>query len=314
MNTTAALGRSGKTENSSNWTDVMPVQTVINMAIERVNVAIRAFRPVWVSAGLSGGHDSITATWIASQSSGFNSALHIDTGVGLKATEDFVSSLCATQRWPLEVFKALENTQGDGKPDPMDYFALVEKHGFPGPGQHRTMYIKLKERAIRRWVRAHKKKQSREKLLLVSGARSQESARRASENASNVTEGRWDESLPIYWCNPVYDLSKLDCTRIMEHAKLPRSPVVDFIHKSGECLCGCFGKPGELKETAMWFPNDPTVTRILEANKRHCLNGSHGWGERPTKKCAIGATGPMCSSCDSAALASLSIHPPAQTK
>lgn len=301
--TSSALGRSGKRE-AVNITDRVSAEAAIDIARLRVVSAIKDVWPVWVSAGLSGGHDSVTATYIASLASDFNSAFHIATGVGLQATEDYVSSLCKNQRWPLEVFKAVENTQGCGKSDPMDYFALVEKHGFPGPGQHRTMYIKLKERAVRRWVRAHKKKHSREVLMLVSGARRQESARRGSINGSNVTDARWDDSLPVYWVNPLWDFSKLDCTRIMEHAKLPRSPVVDFIHKSGECLCGCFGKPGELKETAMWFPSDPTVIRLLEANKRHCLTRGWGWSDRPVKKCAaIGETGPMCSSCDAARLA-----------
>ncbi len=221
--TPSALGRSGKTE-TVNVTDRMSAEAAADMARLRVRSAIKDVGPVWVSAGLSGGHDSVTATYVASLAAGFCSAFHIDTGVGLKATEDYVAAICQNQRWTLEVFKAMENTQGNGKPDPMDYFALIEKHGFPGPGQHRTMYIKLKERAIRRWVRAHKKKHSRQVLLLVSGARRQESARRSSVNASDVTDGRWDDSLPVYWCNPLWDFSKLDCTRIMEHAKLPRSP------------------------------------------------------------------------------------------
>jgi len=33
----------------------------------------------------------------------------------------------------------------------------------------------------------------------------------------------------------------------MADNNLKRNEVVDLIHKSGECLCGAFAKPGELK-------------------------------------------------------------------
>lgn len=289
------LGRSGKTDDKVNVTDSMTVEDTIRLAIARVNQVVNQYHPVWVSAGLSGGHDSITATWIASRSAHFKSALHINTGVGLQATEDFVKRLCAGPGWPLEVFSAMENVRWDGTPDPMDYFALCEEHGFPGPGQHGTQYIKLKQRQIGRFCAAHKRRFSKELVMIVSGARRQESPRRTSKEQSDVSLFRRDESYSVLWCNPLFDFSKLDCSRIMKHAGLPRSPVVDLIHKSGECLCGAFGSQAELKETAFWFPKDPTILRIQEMEPRLRCKFGWGWGERPDRKAA--KTGPMCSSC-----------------
>lgn len=294
----SSLGRSGKTEDIINLSDSKSVENLIAMAVARVNAATEIYTPRWMSGALSGGHDSITACYIASLAMGFRGCFHCNTGVGLKATENFVESFCETLNWHLEIFSAMENEQATGKPDPMDYFALVEKHGFPGPGQHGTMYIKLKERQIRRFVRKHKTKM-RDRIMLVSGARRQESPIRSV--VGRVEEHRREGAL--CWVNPLFDFSKLDCARIMEHAKLPRSPVVDLIHKSGECLCGCFRKDNELAETTLWFRDDPTMIRLNEAHARHKACGRHGWGERPAKKGRKGPKpGQMCSSCTQGAV------------
>lgn len=264
------------------------------MAVARVNAISAIYKPVYMAGGLSGGHDSITACYIASLSNGFRGQFHCDTGVGLKATELFVTGLCAKMRWPLEVYRALDNTKSDGTPDPMDYFAMLEKAGFPGPGTHWMMYVKLKERQILRWVRDHKTKR-KDRIMIVTGARRQESKIRSQDG--RVEEHRREGAL--VWCNPIFDFSKLDCTRIMEYANLPRSPVVDLIHKSGECLCGAFGKDGELSETAFWFPNDPCVLRLVEADKRLKVTMGWGWGGRPPRKgSCVKTSGPMCASCD----------------
>jgi 3'-phosphoadenosine 5'-phosphosulfate sulfotransferase (PAPS reductase)/FAD synthetase len=277
----------------------MTVKDAVALAVSRVADAYRLYKPVRVSAGLSGGHDSITATYIASLFSPFHSAFHIDTGVGLRATEDFVLNACEKMGWELEVYRALENTKNDGTPDPQDYFELVEERGFPGPAMHFKMYQRLKERQIYRWCRAHKKFRSRQVLMLVSGRRSQESARRMGKVTG--PHERMKKGPAVVWANPVYDFSKLDCSRIMEFAGLPRSPVVDLVHKSGECYCGAFAKPGELAETTLWFPNDPTVVRLNAVSKRMTEERGWGWGGRPPKAgCLVKGAGPMCASCDAA--------------
>ncbi len=283
---------------SVHLTDRMPVEDLIAIGVQRVNEVVAAHRVAYVGCGLSGGNDSAAASCIAIRSERFGSMLHIATGVGLGATEDHVKALCENQGWPLEIYRALENSKRDGTPDPMDYFALVEKHGFPGPSQHRTMYIKLKQRQLARFCRDHKTYRSREVVVMVSGARRQESARRSSLLGSNVSLTRRDDSYSILWVNPLFDASKLDCARIIEHLNLPKSPVHALIHKSGECLCGCFAKPDELKETSFWYPGDPTVKRINELHARFTAEGKPGWGGPRNRRCALKATGPMCSSCD----------------
>ena len=52
------------------------------------------------------------------------------------------------------------------------------------------------------------------------------------------------------------------------HYGVPRNPVVDLIHKSGECLCGAFAKPNELREIEYWYPEVGKRIRDLEAKVR----------------------------------------------
>jgi len=196
-------------------------------------------------------------------------------------------------RWPLEVFKAMENERHTGEKDPQDYFQMIEERGFPGPGMHWKMYQRLKQRQIERFCRAHKKYKSRQVVMIVSGRRKQESARRGQKVLGpHEREGR------VIWSNPLWDFSKLDCARIMEFVGLKRSPVVDLIHKSGECLCGAFGSQNELKETAMWFREDPTIKRIAACEERLRCKFGWGWGEGPGHDEEQPETGAMCSSCD----------------
>jgi hypothetical protein len=49
---------------------------------------------------------------------------------------------------------------------------------------------------------------------------------------------------------------------------------------SGECLCGAFAKPGELKEIETWFPE--TGKRIRELERKVAAAGfPWGWEESP---------------------------------
>lgn len=288
-----------KTDNSVHVTDKLGVEGALKLADERLREAVDYYKPVWLSGGLSGGNDSIAATYIASRHPQFRSAFHIDTGVGLRATEDFVAELCPKMGWPLEVYKALENVRADGTPDPQDYFAMVEERGFPGPAMHWKMYQRLKERQIYRWCRDHKKFHSRQLLMLVSGRRTQESKRR--ERTVVGPHERPKKGPAVAWANPAYDFSKLDCRRVAESREIPESPVYKFIHKSGECLCGAFGTEEELRETAAWFPNDPTVIRLLATHERMKKERGWGWGGRPPgtgRQCKIKKAGPMCAACD----------------
>lgn len=267
---------------------------LIARAKARIEEAINQWNPVEVFGMFSGGHDSLTATYIASLVPEFTGAAHINTGIGVPQTREFVIETCARQGWPFYHYKATENVTAKGKPDPQVYADLVRERGFPGPGHHTKMYNRLKERQIRRLVRDHKTKWN-DKIMLIAGCRSQESQRRMRN-----TEPVQKEAARI-WVNPIHDFSKTDCGRVIAYAGLQRSPVVDRIHKSGECLCGAFAEPGELAELEMWYPEVAAEIKALQAE----VQPKFGWGwegqppKCPKKRIAQSAQleMPLCHNC-----------------
>lgn len=245
----------------------------LRRAVSYVDAAIERYKPVATFALFSGGHDSLSATYVAMQSKRVDAVAHINTGIGVEQTREFVRATCKRYGWPLKEYYAKDLGQ--------DYEELVVKWGFPGPGHHGKMYNRLKERCIRQLVREHKKKYSREKVMLISGCRQQESTRRMRHTEREQVDGS------RIWVAPIYDWSKHDTSDLIAQYGLPRNTVVDLIHKSGECLCGAFAKPGELEELRAWFPG--TARYIDELEKRVKAAGhSWGWEQKPPKKCNKG--------------------------
>lgn len=248
----------------------------IAMATERINSAIERHNPIAVFGLYSGGHDSFSACYCASMANRFDGCAHFHTGIGIEATRDHVRETCTDRGWPLHEYKAMENAKADGTPDPMDYEAMVLKDGFPGPAAHRFMYIKLKERSVKRFERDQKATTKRP-ILFISGARMQESERRMG-TASQV-ENKMGRAV---WINAIIDWSKLDTTLLIDHVGAKRNPVYDLIHKSGECLCGAFAKPGELAELKMWPQTRPAYDRIIALQAKVKAAGfPWGWEEKP---------------------------------
>jgi 3'-phosphoadenosine 5'-phosphosulfate sulfotransferase (PAPS reductase)/FAD synthetase len=233
----------------------------------------------------SGGHDSLTATWVASHHPQFTGVLHIDTGIGIEATRDFVRETCRERGWPLQVFRAADCG--------IYYEDLVLRWGFPGPPGHGVMYNRLKERALRKFIRSRKKGWW-DRIVLASGCRRQESTRRMGH-----TEAIQREYARI-WVAVIQDMTKSGVNDTVERAGLKRNQVVDLIHKSGECLCGAYAKPGELEELALWFPDVAARIRSLESLAETAgfpwkWEGRPPKGYRTPKTCE---TGHLCWSCD----------------
>lgn len=266
------------------------------VAQERLGRAIHMHNPARVFGLFSGGHDSLTAVMVAKSHPRFTAAAHINTGIGIEATRIFVRETAAAIGITLLEYKATEHTQASGKPDPQDYDAIVRQYGFPGPAKHASMYVRLKEKQLSRLERDHEiggRSFHKRRVLYVSGARSQESVRRMGHVQEVQHEGR------RIWCAPIHDWSKLDTTLLISWLGLKRNPVVDLIHKSGECLCGAFSEKGELEELNMWDETRPAYNRIKALEAEEIARGRWGWEGRPPKcpKAKIRQPGIMCNSC-----------------
>ncbi len=256
--------------------------TVIN-AVER-------FNPSHVFALFSGGHDSLTSTAIAAHHPRFSAAVHINTGIGIEETREFVREACRREGWPLI----------EMHPDQWTYDQLVmQRGGFPsGPKSHSTMYYFLKQRQVRRLVREHKTG-IHDRILLVTGIRIDESTRRMGAGLSIPVRREGGQ----VWVNPILDWSARDCSDFIEETGLARNPVSDLLHRSGECLCGAFARANEIREIELWFPR--TASRIHELEGRAAAAGlkSCVWASRvPGASKQIHIQHELCASCELDAL------------
>lgn len=237
----------------------------------------------------SGGNDSLCATHVAFSLGIPNlTALHIDTGTGVPETRAHVEATCVRQGWPLKIVSASDAKQS--------YVSMVLKWGFPGPGFHGRMYQRLKERPLRLAIKQARRecRRRRGKTFLFSGCRLDESIRRMGTTERMQKRGSW------IWLAPIYDWSKERCEQYMDEQDLVPSPVVDKLGMSGECLCGAFASPGELRRIERCYPHVGARIRDLE---RQVFAAGHtwGWNDRPTKAQPACDTVPvgqsLCHSC-----------------
>ena len=234
----------------------------------------------------SGGHDSLCATHVAMTNGYAQEVVHINTGIGVEETREFVRDVCGRFGWPLNEIHP-----------PTSYDDIVIEHGFPGPAGHSIMYRRLKERALAAFARERKPRRGAA-LIYCTGVRKQESSRRM-----RTVRAEWqhEPKLGWTWRASILDWSKTDCNRYIAEQNLPRNPVVDLLHMSGECLCGSFAAPGEREEIRAWFP--ATDRRIADIEERVRAAGHHAcvWGQRPPnvnrEQLSLLDVGPLCSSC-----------------
>lgn len=230
----------------------------------------------------SGGNDSTTMAHIFQEHSDY--AAHINTGIGIERTRQFVRDTCAGWGLPL-----IEKSPPPGS----TYLDLVTAQGFPGPAHHYKMYQRLKERALRMVRNELISEPRQERVVFLAGRRRDESKRRM-----NVPE--LERVGSVVWISPMVHWSALDLSQYRMMFDVPHNEVADLIHMSGECLCGAFAKKDELKEIGFWFPEVLEEIKALE-DAVQALGIPEpmchwGWGAyrddiRRSK------SGPMCSSC-----------------
>jgi 3'-phosphoadenosine 5'-phosphosulfate sulfotransferase (PAPS reductase)/FAD synthetase len=232
-----------------------------------IDNAIAEHHPGSVYALFSGGHDSVTSTHLAAQHPSFSGVVHVNTGIGIEETRDYVRSMCARFGWPL-----IEKHAPAGL-----YERRCAEYGMPGgPIQHGIMYQLLKDDQLRALVREHSRFRG-DRVGLVTGVRVHESERRMRVHPVPVRRERGQ-----LWINPILNWTARDVNGYMADNDIPRNPVVDKLHRSGECLCGALARPEELDEVAFWYPVVAARIRQLEAQ---CFERRlpYRWGSTPSE-------------------------------
>ena len=174
--------------------------------------------------------------------------------------------------------------------------APQQPFGFPGPGSHGAAYTRLKERqfdALRRDVKAELGTGRSDRVMMLTGVRRSESARRA--NREEVTRRG-----SLVFVSPLTHWTASDMQEFRERHALPRSDVSALIEMSGECTCGAFADEGEREMLMHLWPEWWAATHGAlehEAAARGlplCV-----WGKRyPGALNIKGEIGPFCAGCE----------------
>lgn len=231
--------------------------------------AVSEHDPSHLFAMFSGGNDSVVVLDIARRHPAFTAAVYVDTGIALPDAEPRAREICEKLGVPLLVYRATENTRADGTPDPQIYDEMVQEYGFPGPTAigHGKMFNRLKERQFQRLIRDHRVGNRR--IVLVSGSRKSESARRNRNVDPMRRDGR------TVWVAPIWDWSQRRRDAYIEQMGLPRNPFSPQIGVSGDCLCGAFAKPGQLEAIERHYP---CMGRRLRALEQQVREAGFPWG------------------------------------
>jgi len=206
--------------------------------------------------GYSGGKDSGIILDIVAENyqDNFRGVIFANTGIGTKATMDFVKSYCDEKKYPLFIVsqndmirKKDTNLGKKGEKFNFSYTDIVLEHGFPKHGVHTTIMRKLKYMPMRYFILSRIEKG--ENPAVISGIRKFESQRRTKLNTHIWRDGRMCFISPILYKHDdwVY--------RYFVENNIKRSPVYETLHISGDCLCGCFAKKDELKLLEMFHPD-----------------------------------------------------------
>jgi 3'-phosphoadenosine 5'-phosphosulfate sulfotransferase (PAPS reductase)/FAD synthetase len=247
---------------------------------ELVHKAREEFSPVASFCLFSGGHDStVLAHRVRAQ---YQALMHIDTGTAVPGVMDFVQEYADWLGKPLLVYRAKDA-----------FRRLVLEHGgFPGPAGHGRAYTRLKERQIEALVRDFKTGFKRtDKVMLLTGKRGAESARRAKTTAG--VEARGGQ----LYVNPLIDWTAYDMRSYRAEHDLSESPASALLHRSGECNCGAFAEPGEREMLRSLYPEWFREIEQLEREAAELGIPACKWGERPPDE-EPSEAGPLCSSCE----------------
>lgn len=252
---------------------IMSLNEKLQQAAEIMERAIALHKPSAIIGLFSGGHDSYTVTHFVCENFKVDAVAHIDTGIGIPETQQFVIDRCKAHDWPLKIYRAVENVNARGEPDPQVFDDIVTRLGFPGAHGHGMMYSRLKERQVRRITREHS---GAGPVALISGCRKEESTRRMGTTDPIQDQGR------NIWIAPFTYMTGSDCAEYMRCHELPKNEVKERLCMSGECLCGAFAKKNELQEIEYWYPEVGKRIRALEEKVR-AAGFPWGWEDAPPR-------------------------------
>jgi len=310
-------------------------QKLLDQAGDILQEAIDTNDPSHAFLLFSGGYDSFVSTSVAVEYLKRQRAIpftvvHVNTGIGVERTREFVREMASYYDWPFLEYKT-----------PEDYDKIVSEHGFPGAAAHRFMYTLLKERPLRQVMRDFtpetrppgRNERSKEirrevkalfpdremvhqylgepsrikekwppRMLFITGVRREESRRRMGHVEPIQREDR------CIWVAPLTEWTKEDVLHYLSVRHMPQNPVPPILHYSGECLCGAMAERGEKAILDVFFPDEAVrIDKLTDIAKENGFTWE--WDQEPpasfleSRKGQLALEGfegqaHLCTSCD----------------
>jgi 3'-phosphoadenosine 5'-phosphosulfate sulfotransferase (PAPS reductase)/FAD synthetase len=232
--------------------------------LDIVNDAVRDYKIDSLYVGFSGGKDSAVVAHHASKMFPhlFKGCIFCDTGISVKESKSFVIDYCREMGWKLFVVHPKRTFE-----------TIVKEDGFPGPTVHTFIMRYLKYIPMRGFIQ--KVRETGKRPAILSGVRQQESVRRGINATSEV----YQDGKMIFISPMLYKSDTWMYQYYLEQG-LKRSPVYDTLHISGDCLCGCFSKPGEAKLVELFHPETAAQIKALEKWRKSRGLRRSTWGKQ----------------------------------
>lgn len=253
-----------------------------------VDNAIAQYQPYAVCLMLSGGDDSLL-TYEVSKRIGvkIDYIIHGNTRTGLPQTTEFVRQLAKES--------GITYIEADAGTAYEDY---VLRKGFfgKGVGAHAFTYHILKAGPFRKAISKNiRQKQRNRHILLLNGARVDESDNRADklgDNPYNI-----DPTIKSnIWVNVVHWWTTENRDNFLVDNNVLRNPVSVVLGRSGECMCGTMQNTASRVKASEFCPAWGAWLDNLEKDviARH----GYGWGQSSKHKKSVHDNfQPMCTGC-----------------
>lgn len=239
---------------------------------EIVSMAIKQHSLEKLYVLFSGGKDSVCVLHFIATNfpDKFAGAVFTNTGLGSQETRKFVIDYCKKMGWKLYLTYPQENER---------FQKIMLKNGFATPGSHRIWMGYLKYHA---WYYFSKwRKKENEKMAFISGVRKKESRQRAK--IKGYARKPVDVNATMIFVKPFLYKSGVELWDYFIENKLKKTPVYDWLNRSGECYCGAFTQPGDLKVMQKYdplaFDTIKYYEKLIKKNGTDVARKNSKWGE-----------------------------------